>query len=38
MGRTGVERSLRFSWESTAAASLSVYRELAGRAGGDVGP
>ena len=28
MGETGVLRSLRFSWDATAAGMLSVYREL----------
>jgi D-inositol-3-phosphate glycosyltransferase len=28
MGRAGVERSMRFSWDVTAAALLDVYREL----------
>jgi D-inositol-3-phosphate glycosyltransferase len=35
MGRAGVQHSMRFSWDATAAAALGVYRELAdGRRGG----
>lgn len=35
MGQAGVVRSLRFSWDATAAGVLSVYRELVdGRAAG----
>ena len=29
MGEAGVQQALRFSWDATAAESLSVYRELA---------
>jgi hypothetical protein len=28
MGRAGVEYSVRFSWDATAAGMLDVYREL----------
>jgi len=28
LGRSGVEHALRFSWDSTAAEILSVYREV----------
>jgi hypothetical protein len=28
MGQAGVVRSLRFSWDATAAGMRSVYREL----------
>jgi hypothetical protein len=28
MGEAGVARSLRFSWDATAAGMRSVYREL----------
>jgi hypothetical protein len=28
MGEAAVARSLRFSWDATAAGMLSVYREL----------